>query len=134
MSTHLIPDRGPLAEREFHITPHMIDTAQHFWDAFGHDTTEVSASYIVRLMQIKGGWVPFSMEGIATFFHQSPRAIDFPFNRLVNPGMVFYIERGHVVEGGGWVVMGEDGLYRVTEDFVERCHKSAPAKMAQEGT
>lgn len=121
-----IPDRGPIAEPNHPITPHMIDASRHFWDAFDHGETEVSANAIVRFMQAKGGWVPFSLQEIATFFHRHPHADTFPFNRLVEPGRSFSIEHGWVLKGGGWVVRGEDGFYRVTVDFVVRAHKSSP--------
>jgi hypothetical protein len=28
--------------------------------------------------------------------------------------------------GGGWIVLGDDGKYRVTDDFVKRCFESSP--------
>ncbi len=66
-------------------------------------------------------------------FDQYPKVHDphthidtFPLFRLTEPGRAFYIERGWVEEGGGWVERGEDGLYRVTEEFVECCFNSSP--------
>jgi hypothetical protein len=32
-----------------------------------------------------------------------------------------------VAKGGGWIVLGADKKYRVTDDFVNRCYKSSPA-------
>jgi|GEM_PF-1103025 len=31
-----------------------------------------------------------------------------------------------VAKGGGWIVLGTDGKYYVTDDFVSRCFKSSP--------
>jgi hypothetical protein len=125
MATTNIPERGPLAEPNHHITPTMIDIGDHLWGAFGHGGTEISANYIVRMMQRFGDWRPFSIEDIERVYHEHRPAHEcFQFNRLVEPGWAFYILRGRVEEGGGWVVRGEDGLYRVTVDFIERCYKS----------
>ena len=33
-----------------------------------------------------------------------------------------------VDKGGGWIVMGTDNKYNVTDDFVTRCFKSSPAR------
>jgi hypothetical protein len=131
MTTENIHDRGPIAEPTFTIEPSMIDVSKHFWDAFDNSETEVSARWIVRFMQEFGHWVPFSLVDLEEFYHRSrPATESFEFNRLVEPQWVFFIRRGRVLEGGGWVVRGEDGLYRVTEDFVARCAKSSPRKAA----
>ncbi len=122
----MIPDRGPIASFDFRISPKMIDTTDHFWGAFNNGETEFSARVIVRLMQAKGGWSAFSLKELAKVHDPHTHIDTFPLHRLMEPGRAFYIERGWVEEGGGWVVRGEDGLYRVTEEFVERCFKSNP--------
>ena len=59
------------------IRPQHINTESHFWDAFGHNETEVSALYVVRLCQAKGGWMPFTKAELDEVARE-----DFHFNRL----------------------------------------------------
>lgn len=121
-------------ESNFQIQPDDIDTPPggHFWGAFDNTETEVSARYVVRLCKRKGGWHPFSHDEIERFYNESGHR-GFSFNRLIRPGTAFYILKGRVLEGGGWIIE-IDGLYYVTDDFIFRCFqstqvkKSAPAK------
>lgn len=111
------PNRGPIAAVDFAITPSMIDARGKFWGAFDHDETEMSAMWIVRFMQEMGAWLSFSIAEIDAFYSNalaqySNVARRFNFNRLIEPNTSFYIERGHVYEGGGWIVLGDDGKYR----------------------
>lgn len=112
----------------FHIQPKDINTPPggHFWDAFGENETEVSARYIVRLCQRKGGWHPFTKEEIEKLYNEAGYK-NFEFNRLIEPGMAFYIQKGRVPEGGGWIIEREKYFY-VTDDFILRCYKAAPAQ------
>lgn len=110
---------------DFPIKPSDINAEEHLWNAFDNNETEVSAGYIVRLCQRKGGWLPFSDEEIESLYREAGHS-HFSFNRLVEPGMAFFILRGSVPVGGGWIVKGDDGLYRVTDDFILRCFKSSP--------
>ena len=116
------------------VQPKDINASQHLWDAFDHMETEVSAGYIVRLCQEGGEWVPFTREEIEEFYGRSGHH-GFCFNRLVEPEMVpTSLARAFagyhdapVPKGGGWVVLGGDGKYRVTEEFIQRCFKSSPS-------
>jgi hypothetical protein len=55
-------------------------------------------------------------------------------SRNMNPVMaslsyaVSYGKAETVDKGGGWIVMGTDDKYHVTDDFVTRCFKSSPAR------
>lgn len=125
-------NRGPIAAVDFAITPSMIDARGKLWGAFDHDETETSAMWVVRYMQDIGAWLSFTHADIEQFYNDvrarygnTPEP--FKFNRLINPGNMFYILRGIIPEGGGWIVLCDDGKYRVTEDFVNRCYKSSPA-------
>ena len=110
------------------ILPAHINTKDHFWDAFGHNETEVSANWIVRLCQELGGWKPFSLEQLTTFYHRwRPANERFDFNRLIEPG-VARSRDGAYSTGGGWVTLDDAGNYTVTVDFIARCYKSSPAK------
>ena len=125
--------------RGYSIQPEDINTSQRFWDAFDHLETEVSAWWIVRLLQERGcGWVPFTREEIQTLY--SSRYKDrFSFNRLIEAEMVppdlARAFAGHhdplVPVGGGWVVCDDNGVHRVTQEFVDRCYKSSPKKKAE---
>jgi hypothetical protein len=127
--TSSIPNRGAIAAPDFSIQPAAIDTRHHFYDAFGHDMSEVSARWIVLFMQEKGSWQPFSQDEIDAYYHRRHRSESFKFNRLVEPQLVdvYHGSIGEKApEGGGFVVLGKDGLYRVTEWFVKNCYHAAP--------
>ena len=113
------------ADMDFDIQPDQIDTPQggHFWDAFGNSETEVSARYVVRLCQEKGGWYPFTREEIEEFYNKSGHQ-NFWFNWLVHPGTAYSITGGSYQVGGGWI-LEKDDQYFVTDDFIQRCYKSA---------
>ncbi|RTL06385.1 hypothetical protein EKK58_05390 [Candidatus Dependentiae bacterium] len=125
MTNHCAPNRGALAAPDFGIQPSHIDTARQFRGAFGHDMSEVSARWVVLLMQERGSWQPFSQEDIDAYYRRRYPGYSFYFNQLVD------IQYGSIgektLEGGGWIVLGEDGLYRVTEWFVQNCYRAAPS-------
>ena len=108
MYMHIVTDKN-----DYPIQPRHINAKRHFWDAFGNNETEISAGYIVRLCQKLGGWVPFTREQIEAFYNEAGHT-DFWFNRL----------RGQRTED--FIVLGEDGKFRVTHEFIARCHKSSP--------
>jgi hypothetical protein len=124
------------ANENFPITPEHIDASQHLFDAFDNQETEISAGWIIRFMQAReAGWMPFTMEEIEAFY--SKKFSDgFRFNRLVEPQMIppslVRAFAGHfdplVPAGGGWIILGDDKKYYVTDDFVTRCFKSRPVK------
>ena len=122
--------------RVFKIQPEDIDASCHFFGAFDHTETEISAMWIIRFMQKRGaGWVPFTKEEIQAFYAEK-HPDNFSFNRLIEPEHVsqnlakaFAGEiQSRIPKGGGWIVVGDDGKYRVTDNFVMRCYSSSPAK------
>jgi hypothetical protein len=130
-----------IAPPNYHLQPADIDASRHLFDAFDHHETEISAGWIVEFMQARGeGWVPFTYEEIDAFYGRKHKN-GFTFNRLVDPEMIppslarafagYFDER--IPAGGGWVVLGDDKRFRVTVDFVERCHMSRPAQHAPTG-
>jgi hypothetical protein len=120
-----IPDRGPLATPDFKPTPADINTKiELLWDAFDHMETEMSALIICRMAQQRGDWRPFTRADIENFDGRKDPGSTFCFNRLVEPGMTFGIQRGRYLTGGGWIVEKDD-LYHFTEDFILRCYRSA---------
>ena len=100
--------------KEHPIRPRHIDVDNHFWDAFGHSETEVSARWIVKLCQKRAGWLPFWPRQIEDIYRDAGFQ-NFRFNRLLD-------------EDRGFVVLGTDGKYRVTHQFICRCFASSPAE------
>lgn len=100
------------------ILPEHINTSQHFWSAFDHHETEVSANLLVRFVQHRGeGWAPFNDEDINTYYQTSlGREAMFDFHRL-----------GRM----GWI-RAESGMYHFTTNFIARCYSSAPADLPEE--
>jgi len=129
----IIEDEG----RKFRIQPEDIDASKHLCSAFDNMETEISAGWIIRFLQERGtGWRPFTYEEINAFYSRKHQD-GFCFNRLVESEMVppnlarafagFFEPR--VPVGGGWIIVSADKKYLVTEEFVERCYKSSPAKV-----
>lgn len=113
------------------IEPSDIDSTKHFWDAFDHAETEVSARYIVRLCQEVGGWVPFTFEQINAFYQKARgnKIESFTFNRLVDAQWVRTRPWAEPeLKGGGWVFRDHAGNYHISEEFIKRCANSSPAK------
>ncbi len=111
---------------QFAAQPSEINTDRHLWNSFDHAETEISAVWIVRFCKDRGqGWEPFSEAEIESYYRANSRYQGFSFNRLIDPGMAFYIQQGYVSKGGGWIVRLPDGRLQVTEDFVNRCGAAA---------
>lgn len=90
------------------IRPEYINTGDHFWDAFDKSESETAARIIVLFCQQKqDGWTSFSLAEIREY-RQS-----FKFYSLVN-------------EERGFVILGHDGRYRVTHEFICRCFAASP--------
>lgn len=62
-------------------SPQQIDMKKHFSDCFGNYEKEVSARWIVKLMQRKGCWCGFTSEEINKFYEEKGFK-DFWFNGL----------------------------------------------------
>lgn len=98
---------------DYPIKPEHINITQHFYDAFGNMIeTEISASYIVRLCQKLGGWVPFTKGDIEKFYNDVSGFKNFSFNRLLF---------------NDYIIKMKDGKFHITRAFVEECFKSSPA-------
>lgn len=108
------------------ISPDDIDAKKYLWEAFGHQETDISAGWVVRLCQKQGSWAPFSDADIQAFYHVKYPGESFGFNRLIEPGVAFSIRSGSYLTGGGWIKI-EDDKYVVTDDFVRRCYASTLA-------
>ena len=122
----MTPQRKLAGPETCDVRPSDIPTAhQHFWDAFDHTHTEISAKWIVRFCTENGdSWAPFTREALQTFYQdQRGKPGKFFFNRLIKAGAAW--SRGERVwRGGGWV-REIDGKLHVTEDFIRRCVRVA---------
>jgi hypothetical protein len=94
---------------KYDIKPLDINAKKHFWNAFGQNEKEISAGWIVRLMQQDNKWNPFTKKDIERFYNQSGFR-NFWFNGL-DDGQ-------HIIE--------KDGIYEVTPLFVAKCYQSSP--------
>jgi len=132
---------------EFPIQPSDIDVGigkkyKHLFGAFDNSETEVSANYVVRLCQKKGGWLPFTLEEIEEFYRELGHRDGFRFNRLIEPGQKVLnaaaVFGGATPQtkpvGGGWIVLGDDKKYYITDDFVTRCFQSSPTHSVKKQT
>lgn len=119
----LLIDGG--AANPFVIQPKDISIKHHYYDAFDHHESEVSAIWIVQFCQQRGGWVPFSYQEIEDFYHEKSKGklSGFTFNGLVDWK---FINDESVKDDRGFIVFCKDGLYRVTIDFIARCYHAAP--------
>ena len=131
-----MPERSIITDsKNFPIQPHHVNAKEHFFDAFDNMETEISARYVVKLCQKLGSWGPFTEEQIEEIY-QKAGFRGFTFNRLVNsqlvPPSLVRAFMGHhdtpVPVGGGWIILGDDDKYYVTDDFVTRCFQSSPVK------
>lgn len=117
------------------IQPRDIDGSKHFFGAFGHNETEISAGWIIRFLQERNqSWRPFTYEDINTFCARK-YSNGFRFNRLIEaemipPSLARAFAGYHdtpIPAGGGWVIIdASSGQHYVTEEFIARCYKSSP--------
>jgi uncharacterized protein YajQ (UPF0234 family) len=91
------------------IKPSDINVIDHFWNAFNHSETEISARWLVRLAQKKGAWLDFTQEEINAFCEH-----DFHFNRLLTGLDNSPIKRN------------ENGAFFFTHQFIATCFRSSP--------
>jgi len=114
MNRNFIVDAEIDRWKTYAIQPRHISGKKFFWDAFADDNTANSAKIIVRLCQAKGGWIPFTKGEIDSFFGH-----DFPFDGLC--------PQDNEKDADNLVILGEDGRYRVTREFIIGCFNAAPA-------
>jgi len=107
-------------EGDYRIMPRDIDTSRHFFDAFGSFESENTARWIVVHMQQIGTWAPFHIEEVERLCEdtqEAPASDRFSTNPLVD------LDRPERLK---WITLGGDGFYRVTDEFIHRCHAAAP--------
>lgn len=111
----------PITNGVLTITPEDISLGKHFFDAFGHYESEISASWLVSFAQARGeGWEPFTDADIEQFYAKSGY-VNFSFNRLLTSCQILKRE------------IAEGCVYHFTEEFISRCYKAASKKEAVHG-
>lgn len=134
-------------DKGYPIRPSMIDAKKHLWDAFDNNETEVSAGWLVRFCQQRGGndWRPFTYAEIDGYYRQRGHTDGFTFNRLLaknrksRPFVTFgpgkSVDMGDTKEikplqgeGRDGLILEIDGRYHFTHEFVRRCHESSPTR------
>ncbi len=96
------------------IRPSGINAQRHFWDAFNHNETEISAGWIVRFCQSRNNdtWAPFRLADLHAYYvERRGRQETFLFNRLVSSGYVSV----------------DSGVVSVSVQFVAKCYAASPA-------
>ncbi|GEM_PF-3505474 len=99
------------------ISPSDINTENFFMSTFGKFEDEEVARIIVMLCQeSKNGWIPFSLQDIEGYIKNNPQNI---FWKLICPKASL-----NRLAENGWITEKE-GIFYVTDDFIEKCHKRA---------
>jgi hypothetical protein len=116
------------------IRPSDIDASQPFFGGtFGTGEAEIAAQYIVRFCQRNGNsWRPFTKEQIQAFYEALVGPKEFRFCCLIqhcDTDVYHIISEPNNKEP--WIEQEPDGAYRVTRDFIHRCHERFPAKVAK---
>ena len=128
-------------QEDFPIKPSDIYAAEYMQDSFNNLETDISAGYIVSLLQEKGDWVPFTYGEINAHYQKtcsSKNPGNFLFNHLLGEFRVFrgpdhlnYLDHLDVVvregdeDNSGKKIQDTD-VFRVTDQFVFRAYCSRP--------
>ncbi len=104
------------------LKPSMIDTVEHWWNAFDNCETEVSAKLFTRACAKKGEWEvtqeelnaedskgTFRFNWLLDVDGRSGRSGRWPTEKDEN-GLVY----------SKWIVEVEPGVFRPTEDFIRK--------------
>lgn len=83
------------------LMPGHFKTDDHYWNAFDHHETEVSARWVVRFLQERGqGWADFTIAEIREFYARKRKASGghddgFTFNLLTESSRRVVSARGN---------------------------------------
>lgn len=111
--------------KDFEITPGMINTEQHFWDAFGSVHIEKAARLVIEFCQRRNSWKPFSLEEYVAYLKENYSGkADTGTNESPEPislSRLVCMKRDRTV----WII-NSDGRYHLTEEFIRKCHEASP--------
>lgn len=118
----------------YNVQPKDIDISGRFplLSTFGHRETELAAIFIISFCQQKGGWVAFTYRELDEAYAQTQEGkwkmkFDMGYRLAVEKyGLYHLFDFYDLVPN--LVVLGDDGKYRVTEEFIRRCHKTSGGK------
>jgi hypothetical protein len=102
------------------VIPNDITPIYHFYDSFGHNETENSAKWLLRLATENGSWKPFTKDDITILYQKQFSGKNFKFNRLVES--FSYLGEDNVPYGR--YIIEKDDLYYFTSEFVIRLYLS----------
>ncbi len=112
------------------VQPSNIATSgRHFFDAFDHYESEISAHWIIRFLKDrKDGWLQFSYKALNDFYKSkfSEDVDDFSFNNLITRGWI--IIKREKERGDDFDEAKDNDILSVTDDFIERCYKASKPK------
>lgn len=104
------------------IRPNDIDIALS--STFGKAEVEEAARNIILFCQQRGGWYPFSLEELSNFYMREERDCNMMFFGLSGIWYDDAMLSGGFRESHPCLVICGDGMYRVTDQFIERCAKT----------
>jgi len=96
---------------------------------FGKSEVEQTARNLIRFCQRRGGWYPFTVEELIDFYKQvgeDPRFIFFGLLGVWGDDGMFAQHTNPWHESPPYLVIGADGMYRVTERFIQQCAINLP--------
>ena len=100
---------------------------------FGKSEVEQTARNLIRFCQRRGGWYPFTVEELIDFYKQvgeDPRFIFFGLLGVWGDDGMFAQHTNPWHESPPYLVIGADGMYRVTERFIQQCASGKPTALA----
>ena len=103
------------------IRPEDIDVESGLTETFGEHEVERNAVNLIKFFQRRGGWYPFYPQELEEFCREIGEDPKVVFRGL----MGCWIHRGFTTsyfhQSHPCIVMGEDGMYAVTNHFIKRC-------------
>jgi hypothetical protein len=103
-------------DANYPIHPEHINTDEHFFNAFDEYMTEVSANWVVRFCQEKGGWFSFTEQEINLFYNRDKNFGKFDFNQLCSKEFI----------------LKEGDEFFITHRFIVSCFLSSPSEAKEE--
>ncbi len=117
---------GP-GEINHEIRPDDIDL-KNFISKFGKAEVEKSAANLVSFCQARGGWYPFTIQELENFCKKSEFDPRFMFFGLLGPWeddsmTMIFSPQDRFHDSYPCLVACCDGMYRITNVFIEMCAK-----------
>lgn len=114
----------PIRPKDF-----SLDSFGALASTFGKSEVEKTARNIICFCQRRGGWYPFTVEELIDFYKEvgeDPRFIFFGLLGAWEDEGMFAQHTNPWREPPSYLVIGADGMYRVTEQFIQQCASGKP--------